>query len=155
MIVDRSLHLLLDIFERMLVGVVLLWLLLLVVCGAGTARSHPQIEWHVVALADATGWESKPVGEDATALVVGIVGEQTVKAELLFAATTVATVHLLVFVGALLPVHVLFERVEVEKGEHFAARVVGPEGSDHFFFDRAGVAGKRKSEIFFKISYKI
>ena len=44
------------------------------------------------------------------------------------------------YLRALFPVDVLFEGVEIEQGEDFAARVVGPEWRDDFFFYGAGVS---------------
>lgn len=67
--------------------------------------------------------------------------------ELLFTATTVAAPHLLQLVGALFPVDVLFEWIEIEQGEHFAARVVGPERCDDLLFDGTGIAVERDNCI--------
>lgn len=63
---------------------------------------------------------------------------------MLFAATSLSAVHLLVLVRALFPVHVLFVGVEVQQGQNFTASVVGPERGNDFLFDRASVSEKGK-----------
>lgn len=106
---------------------------------AWATRCDAILQRHVVAFANAARRESEPIREYATAFVVRIVGEQTMQAILLLAATAVATVHLLVLVRALLPVHVLLERIQIEQCQHFAARIVRPEWCDHFLLHRTGI----------------
>lgn len=108
--------------------------------GARTARCGTELHWYVVALAYAAGGEAEPVGEDAAALVVRVVGQQTVQPVLLLAATAVTAEHLLELLGAFLPVHVLLEGVEIEQRQHFATRVVRPERSNHLVLDRTRIA---------------
>lgn len=69
-----------------------------------------------------------------------IIGEESVQTILLLASAAFPTVHLFVLVCTLFPVHVLFEGVEVEQGEHLTACVVGPKGSDHFLLHWARVS---------------
>jgi len=45
-----------------------------------------------------------------------IVGQQSVEAVLLFTSASIAAEHLLELVGALLPVDVLLEGIEIEEG---------------------------------------
>lgn len=69
-----------------------------------------------------------------------IVGEQTMQAILLFTAATIATVHLLVFVRAFLPMHVLLKRIQIEQSQYFAASVICPKWRDDFLFHRTCVS---------------
>lgn len=41
---------------------------------------------------------------------------------------------------AFLPMHILLERVEIEKSQDLAASVVGPERRDHLLLDGTGVS---------------
>lgn len=108
--------------------------------GARTARRCTELHWDIVALAYAAGGEAEPVGEDAAALVVRVVGQQAVQPVLLLAATAVTTEHLLELLGALLPVYVLLEGVQIEQRQDLATRVVRPERSNHLVLDRTGIA---------------
>lgn len=108
--------------------------------GPWTARSDSVIQWNIVALADATGRESEPIGEDTATLIMRIVGEQAMQSELLFASTTITAPHLLEFVGALFPVDVLLERIEVQQGQYLATCVVRPEWGNDLFFNGTGVS---------------
>lgn len=110
--------------------------------GSRTPRGGPELHWDVVALADAAGGEAEPVGEDATALVVRIVGQESVEAVLLLTATPIPAEHLLKLVGALLPVHVLFKGIQVEEGQDLTAGVVGPKRSHHLVLDGTGISVK-------------
>ena len=110
----------------------------------GAARGDAEIERHIVTLADAAGRKPEPVGKDATALVVRIVGEQPVQSVLLLAATALAAVHLLQLVRALLPVHVLLEGIQVQQCEHLPPGIVGPERCDYLLLHWASVTRKQK-----------
>lgn len=109
---------------------------------SGASAGHPKFVGDVIAFADAARGEPEPVREYATALVVRVVGQEAVQSVLLLTSAAVPAIHLLVFVGALFPVHVLLEGVQVEQGEHLSASVVGPEGSHYLLFHGARVSVK-------------
>jgi len=63
-----------------------------------------------------------------------------VQSVLLLAPASIPAEHLLELVGALLPVDILLEGIQVEQGQHFASGVVCPEGSHHFILDGTGIS---------------
>lgn len=66
---------------------------------SGWARSYPEFQGYRVAATDAAAREFEPVAENSTAVVVGVIGKQTMETILLLASTAIATVHLFMFVS--------------------------------------------------------
>lgn len=111
---------------------------------AWAARRDAKFRRHVVALTHAARREAEPIGEDSSAFIVWIVGEQAMQAVLLFTATTFTAVHLTVFVSTLLPMHILFEWVEIQQRQDFTTSIIGPEWCNYFFFDRTSISVRIK-----------
>jgi len=87
------------------------------------------IEWQ--AATNTTRWKEKPIHEDAFAIVVGIISQQTVPLVLLLAAAVATATSSPRFRADFL-MHGLFKVLSVDDGANFAGAVGCPIGCHHF-----------------------